>query len=1078
MRKLLFTLFLTWLAFSSYAQNPVIKGRVTDEKGDPLPGVTVTLKGTQQRTVTNPDGVFSLNLGTATGRTLVLTYISFQTQEVNIAGKQTVDVKMMPDSKNLSEVVVTALNIKREKASLGYAAQSVNTNDLTEARANNITDLLDGKVAGLQTTTSGQPNGSTRLLLRGTNSITGNNQPLWVVDGVPIDNTDSNGQVGNLDYGNNAADLNPDDIESIEVLKGPNAAALYGSKAANGAILITTKKGKKNAGLGISVNSNWMQSQVLQYPAYQNVYGEGSNDKQGGTLVGPLLGQQVYQAGTGGGRNWGAPLLGQPMLAYNGTPTTYSPHPNDYMNLYQKANTYTQNVSISQADDKSNIRFSYTRLDGNDVVQKQNLTTKNNFQFTAGKDFTNFLRIDARLQYVQEQVNNRTFRNESPQNPLNYFNNAVNSIPLSSLIPWKDANGNAFNGGGSGNIENPYWDINENANQDNRNTIIGGITATFKITKDLQFRAQESINDLWGNRWVFIQKGSLSQPTGSYSEFQQNNKVFNTEGLLMYNKHISDFSISANLGGNLRNTNYYNSSATVSQLLVHDVKNLSNNAGIVTGTETPLTSQVQSVYGTASVGYKNFLYVDATGRNDWSSTLAPQNSSFFYPSVSGSFVFTELFKIPQNILSFGKLRASIARVGNDPDPYNLISQFSYGNNFNGLPYVQIDQNKLKTANLKPEQTTSTEFGAELKFLNNRLSVDASVYKTKSINQILTGNTAPEIGYLSEVINAGEIDNKGFELTLSGTPIRTKNFSWDATYNFSMNRNMVVSLAPGITSFTIGSQTTVNVNAEVGKPLGVLRGKDQAYSSDGLPIIVAATGIEYQTPNQIIGNFNPRALMSFGSTFRYKQFSLNFLVNSRIGGQLFSATYWRANTAGATVASLGGRDAFLFSNGVLGETGNELAGTTTLYNLAYPDASRAKGMLVPGYYPVLGSNGQPLLDAKGNMIADLTKPNTRWVLPQTYWQQTGNDTHLLTFDATYVKLSQVIIGFSVPQTLLRRTIFKGASVSLVGRNLWFIYQRTPKGIDPEAAAFSNNTQGVEAGGSAPYASYGIDLKFTL
>ena len=1077
MRKLLFILFLTGLAYHSYAQSRVIKGKVVDEQGNPLPGATVTLKQTNQRAATLQDGVYSITI-TGPGNILVFTYVGYQPQEVDITGKLNADVKMEPQSGGMNEVIVTALNIKREKASLGYAAQGVNTDELTEARANNITDLLDGKVAGLQTTTSGQPNGSTRLLLRGTNSITGNNQPLWVVDGVPIDNTDSNGQVGNLDYGNNAADLNPDDIESIEVLKGPNAAALYGSKAANGAILITSKKGKKNAGLGISVNSNWMQSQVLQFPDYQNVYGEGGNDKQSGTLVGPILGQQVYQAGTGGGRNWGAPLLGQPLVAFNGTPTTYSPNPGNYMGLYQKANTYTQNVSISQADDKSNLRFSYTRLDGNDVVQKQNLTTKNNFQFTAGKDFTNFLRIDARLQYVQEQVNNRTFRNESNQNPLNYFNNAVNSIPLSSLIPWKDANGNAFNGGGSGSIEDPYWDINENANQDNRNTIIAGLTATFKITKDLQFRAQESVNDLWGNRWVFIQKGSLSAPTGSYSQFQQNNKVFNTEGLLMYNKHIADFSITANLGGNLRNTNYYNSTATVSQLLVHDVKNLSNNAGIVTGTESPLTSQVQSVYGTASVGYKSFLYMDVSGRNDWSSTLAPQNSSFFYPSVSGSFVFTELFKIPQNILSFGKLRASIARVGNDPDPYNLISQFSYGNNFNGLPYVQIDQNKLKTADLKPEQTTSTEVGAELKFLNNRLSVDASLYKTKSINQILTGNTAPEIGYLSEVINAGEIDNKGFELTLSGTPIRTKNFSWDATYNFSMNRNMVVSLAPGITSFTIGSQTTVNVNAEVGKPIGVLRGKDQAYSSDGLPIIVATTGIEYQTPNQIIGNFNPKALMSFGSTFRYKQFSFNFLINSRIGGQLFSATYWRANTAGATVASLGGRDAYLYSTGVLGENANEQLGITSIYNLPYPDANRPKGMLVPGYYPVLGTNGQPILDGNGNMVADLTKPNTRWVLPQTYWQQTGNDTHLLTFDATYVKLSQVIIGFSLPQSLLRRTIFKTAAFSLVGRNLWFIYQKTPKGIDPEAAAFSSNTQGVEAGGSAPYASYGIDLKFTL
>ncbi|MHB8209689.1 TonB-dependent receptor plug domain-containing protein, partial [Mucilaginibacter sp.] len=615
MKKLLFMLFFCCMAAQMYAQqNPpsggtVIKGKVTDEKGDALTGVTVALKETQLRTATDVNGYFSLNPGKSTSKILVLSFIGYQSQEFDITSKLTIAVKMVPASKDLTDVVVTALNIPRQKRSLGYSAQSVNVNDMTEARATNITDLLDGKVSGLQITTSGQPTGSTRVVLRGPSSITGNNQPLWVVDGVPIDNTDSNGQVGNLDYGNNAADLNPDDIESMVVLKGPNAAALYGSKAANGAILITTKKGKANAGFGISYNGNFMISRVLQYPDLQYEYGEGVNGAMTGTLVGPL-GSGVLQAGTGSGRNWGGPMLGQPYLAYNGVLDTYSPQ--NVTSIFQNGYTSTQNVAISTADDHSSLRFSYTRVDGDDIIQKQNVVAKNNFQFSASKDFTPFIRIDTRLQYIQEQVKDRTARNEDPTNPMNYLNNAVLSIPLSSLIPWKDANGNAINLGNSSGIENPYWDINEDANQDTHNTIIGGITATIKIFKDLQFRAQESGDLIWGNRSVFVQQGSLNNLPGSYSEFQQNNKVWNSEGLFMYNKHISDFSIVANAGGNLRSTNYYNTTAATASLAVHNVENLSNTTSIYTASESLIRSEVNSVYGTASVGYNDFLYLDVT----------------------------------------------------------------------------------------------------------------------------------------------------------------------------------------------------------------------------------------------------------------------------------------------------------------------------------------------------------------------------------------------------------------------------------------------------------------------------------
>jgi TonB-linked SusC/RagA family outer membrane protein len=1084
MRKLLFILLLTGSVFNSYAQSLVIKGKVTDENGNPLPGVTVTLKQTQNRTVTNQDGTYSLNLGDATYRILVFSYISFKTREVNIAGKQTVDVKMEPESKDLTEVIVTALNIPREKGSLGYAVQTVKVQDLTEARAGNITDLLDGKVAGLQLTTSGQPTGSTRVLLRGAGSITGNNQPLWVVDGVPIDNNDSNGQVGNLDYGNNAADLNPDDIESIVVLKGPNAAALYGSKAANGAILVTTKKGKKNAGLGISYNGNYMVSSVLQYPAFQNIFGEGSNGRMSGTLVGPL-GQGVYQAGTGGGRDWGAPMLGQPYLSTSGKLISYSPQPDAVTGLFKTGGASTQNFSFSNATDNSSARFSYSRYDATDVVDKQNVVAKNNFQLSVSRDFSSRFTIETHIQYIQEQVTNRTLRNEDPANPLNYLNNAVLSIPLSSLIPWKDANGNAFNGGGSSNMENPYWDINENGNQDIHNTIIGGVSATVKILPGLQFRAQESADLLWGNRNTFIQKGSLANPNGSYSEFQQNNRIWDTQGMLMFNKTIPNFSFVANVGTELRHTNNYSTSSTANQLLVHDVRSLTNNASVITSNENFLRSQINSLYGTASVGYKEFLFVDVTGRNDWSSTLPPKNASFFYPSISGSFVFTELWKIPKNILTYGKLRASIAQVGNDTSPYNLFNAFNSAGVFNGVSYLTFDT-QLKNSNLKAELTTSIELGAELHFLNNRLTIDMDVYKSKTVNQLLTGAAPQASGFSTEIINAGEVQNKGLEATLSGTPIRSTNFSWDAVVNFSMNRNKVVSLAPGINYFIVGSAVTALNVAEVGQPLGQLRAEDQQRSALGYKMVNPANGLAYYTSaltgflaqKPIVGNASPKALMSFGSTFRYKNFSFNFLASARIGGYLYSGTNYRYLISGNGLATLQGREAWLFSNGVLGENGNEQQGITSLYNLPYPDASRIKGSINAGYYPLLNAQGVPIKDANGLYIADLTKPNTYYISPQTFWQQTNHLNSYSIFDASYVKLTQVIITYGLPISLLRKTVFKTAAVSLVGRNIWTIFQKTPKGIDPESAAFSGNAQGLEQGGSLPYATYGVDLKFSL
>ncbi|MDB5112870.1 MAG: SusC/RagA family TonB-linked outer membrane protein, partial [Mucilaginibacter sp.] len=646
--------------------------------------------------------------------------------------------------------------------------------------------------------------------------------------------------------------------------------------------------------------------------------------------------------------------------------------------------------------------------------------------------------------------------------------------------------GNEYSSGTTG-LENPQWLINENHNQDITNTIIGGVTAYINIFKDLQFRAQTSGNLIWGNRNTFIQKGGVNNVNGSYSELQQNNQNWNTEGLFTYRKNTGNFSIVANAGGNIRTFNYYNTSATASQLIVHDIASLSNNASVLSGTESLIRSQTNSLYGVASVGYKGYLYLDVTGRNDWSSTLPAANRSFFYPSASTSFIFSEFFKIPQNIMSFGKLRGSIANVGNDTSPYNILGAFStVAQPFNGQPLVNYDQ-VLRNSNLNPESTTSIEFGLELKFLHDRISFDGSVYSKKTTNQILQGAINPASGYSTQFINAGEVTNKGIEISVSATPVRSGNFSWDVTMNLSANRNKVVSLSPGLTQFRLGGALLTSVYAEVGQPIGTIRAEDQAKDAQGNVIIQPSSFMPYSasTPfttdgkaTPILGNFQPKGLGSFGSTFRYKAFDFNFLLSGRWGGQIFSGSYWRADQNGITVESLGGRNAYELSNTILGEGTTAQGGKTSLYGNPYPDASRSKGSIFQGYYPLVDGSGNIVYDKNGLMIADKTKPNTQYINPNTYWTRAYHINSELVFDDSYIKLTQVIIGYNVPRRLLSKTVFKSARISLVGRNLWTILQHTPRGIDPESANSSGNAQGLELGGALPYASYGVDLKFSL
>ena len=1063
---------------STYGQRIPVRGIITDATATPIPGVTVTVKGTTQNAISKEDGTFLLNLLSTNNVTLVLSHTGFVTKEVKVTGTDDIKVSLVQSEKLLEDVIVVSpLGLTRKAKSIPYSSQAVDPEALTEARDVNITNGLAGKVAGIQVTTTGQPGSSSRVILRGDNSITGNNQPLWVVDGVAINN--NMGEAGgNVDYGNGAQDLNPDDIESIEVLKGPNAAALYGSRAANGAILVTTKKGKiGDKTLGVSFNQNLMKYTVTQWPEYQNVYGEGSNGRLVADANRIVPGTNGVNMGTTY-QSWGTPMLGQPFNNFSGQPHGYLPQPNNIRDMYRSPFVNTSNVSVSKADAISSFRASYTFTKANDVIENTNLKDKHNLSLAASRKIGSRISLDTRVLYTNDATKNRVVRNLDPSSPMGQFVWMSRSTDVNAFKPWKDANGNSLQLAALVDSENPFWSIYENENEDAHSRLIGGVTATVELTKTLRFRGQVSGDINNGTFYQYRELGGKTNPRGSYSNNTTSDNSWTYEGMLLYNKQLStDFSLNGVIATSLRSDKSQGRSASLNALLVHDMPSISNSNTIPVAQEYLVKSKTSSVYGNVTLGFRDFLFLDITGRNDWSSTLPINKNSFFYPSIGGSFLFSE-FLSKESIVSYGKLRASWARVGNSPQAYQLINTYSFGGLFFNNPSLDYTD-QLKNADLKPEQTESKEIGADLAFFKNKLRISVSAYSSSSTNQIIRASAPLETGFTERAINAGEITNKGIEATVSATPIKIKKWSWDVAANFSTNKNMVVSLVPGVTRFDLGGAVGARINAEVGAPYGVIRG--MAPYKVGDTILVGANGRVIQE-NIAVGNYRPDWLGSFRSTLRYGAFDLSIQATVKYGGMLYSATYARAMFQGTTIKSLEGRDEWLFSSLILGENGFEQRNVGQVVGAVttrYLDSLRVKGLQYANAYLPKVVNGVQVVDKNGRLV-----PGDRslgFVYPQLV---NGNDkvtgdVPYVTFDATSVRISEMIFGYTVPQKVLNNAKFiKGARIAFVGRNLWQIYQNTPRGIDPESANSSGNAQGIEAGGSFPYAQWGFDLKLSF
>ena len=1048
--KLPALLFLLLLAQSIQAQKVSVSGTVQSTKGETLAGVTVTVKNGDLATVTNEKGSFSISVPVKS--ILVFSYTGFQTKEIPVdEGSGVLSVSLTQGENVLDEVVVTALGISRQKKSLGYAVQELKSKDIAEAKEPNLVNALAGKIAGVRITNSQGDMGSSRIVIRGETSISGNNQPLFVVNGIPVDNSQLNSG-GARDYANAISDINPDDIESISVLKGPNAAALYGSRAAGGVILIKTKTGKSKKGIGITVNSNIVRESVLTLPKYQNAFGQGSE------------GKFSYVDGKGGGINdgvdesWGPRLDGRliPQFYSNGEPVPFIAHPDNVRDYFRTGSLLSNGIAIADAGDKFDYRLSFNNLKQQGIIPNSE-QGKNSFSLNTTLRLTPKLSFTADANYSRLAADNLPgtggTRATSTMLQFIWFGRQVD---IHQLRNYRDENGIPINWNNS-YYSNPYWVAYENTVEQKRSRLIGSVGLNYKIIKGLDLNVRTGTDYYNDRRKIKVAYGTNGSPYGSYTENGFTVSETNTEATLNYNKSLnSDFSLEALGGGNIRSRYLEQNDQSAPRLAVAGLYSLSNSRDPLVSSNSFSRLKSYSLFASGQVGFRNFLFVNVTGRNDWSSTLAAQNRSYFYPSFNGSLVLTEALHIKSPVLNYAKLRGGWSKVGKDADPYRSVNTYVFGSPFGAYPQLSASTTDLNP-DLKPETTTSTELGAEALLFNKRIRVDLSLYNTNSYDQILSVDVTPATGYRSKLLNAGKINNKGFEAQLGITPVKNK-FTWDIDVNYAVNRSRVIELdkAGLLQNYVIGSNSA-QVIAAVGQPYGTLYGNAFLRDADG-NILVNSTGAPQIDPSKkTLGKYTPDWIGGITNTFTYKGISLGILVDASFGGSIYNGTFATGTYTGVLASTLPGRAA-------------EYGGLSYYY----PGNVKANGTvrIDPG---VAAPAGEIVYD-DGIIFNGVTAdhhPNDKILPAQQYYKSFRTIDEANIFDASYVKLREVKLSYDLPARWIRPLHLEGVSVSLVGRNLWIIH-RNVDDIDPEVAFNTGNAQGLESLSNPTTRSYGFNL----
>ncbi len=1035
-------------------QRVTVTGTVTDGQKQPVAGASVVQTGTMQGTTTDSDGKFTLKV-TGPEVSLDVAFIGMKPQTVPVAGKTHLDIVLEEESVNVEEVVVTALGIKRETKALGYAVASVDKDDLTAGREANIMQAMVGKVAGvdISTTTAG-PTGSSRVLIRGNSQLSGSNLPLYVIDGMPVDNSQLQGADGKwggsgFDFGDVMSSINPEDIENVTILKGPSASALYGSMASNGVVMITTKSGSaRKESLGIEVSSNISFTTLLsKFNDYQRVYGMGRN---GSIPLTESDGRGTTQVA------WGGKLDPNVMIQiYNGEWKPYGNVNNNVLSFFDTGFTAQNSVSLSNATEKTSFRFAVTDMRNKDIVPKSEFN-RTNFTMRGSTRLGKTITVDASASYVIEEVKNRPALTD---NASNIGNSLVGIAPnfdqrwLSKT--YKDENGNYYQWNGSDYRFNPYWVINEMRNESSRNRLMGNAKITWEIVPWLKIAARGGLDTYDFRATTFDPVSTPRQTEGRINERVMNVLQSNLEATLTFTKKYGDFDINAFVGASLwRNKNEQFTSEGLKQVLP-GVKDLNAFERIST-THGLYKKEVRSMFGSVSLGYKGWAYLDATIRNDVSSALSPENRSYWYPSVSGSVIFSSLFK-HGDWLSFGKLRASWANVGGDTDPYQLYLDFGLKTfDLNGQSLGEVSNTVIPYYNLKPTSSNSMEVGLDLKFFQSRLGIDLTLYQQTTKDQIMSLPISSGSGFTKALINAGKIRNRGIELAVSGTPLKTKSVSWEMTFTYATNDNKVLELHPDVPSYELTAARWANayIYAMEGEEYGVIVGQAQKRTPDGKVIVDEKTGLPtFEADVSVLGKGTYNHTFGWAHNFRWKNLNLRMLFDAKFGADMYSMSMMQSYYNGTSKKTLKGRDAWYRS-----EQAKVAAGSPA-------DWVATGGYLVDGVKPA-GT------DADGNTVY---VKNDIYVNPQAYWQSFQDvSPEPFIIDASYIKFRELALSFSFPKSWLRKTPLAGVELTAFARNLCILYSNVDN-IDPESSYYNGNGQGFEYGSLPSRRTFGFGIK---
>ena len=998
----------------------IIKGKVSDEKGDALPGVSILVKGTQLGTSSDASGSFSIDVNTANA-VLVFSFVGYTAQEVAVGNKTVLDVKMAIESKALNEVVVTALGIKKEAKSLGYSVTKVDGALFTKTRETNIGASLAGKVAGLNVSGSAAgPAGATRITIRGNTSIAGNNAPLFIINGLPMDNSKFGRSSGdNPDWGDNVSSINPDDVEEMTVLKGAAAAALYGSRAKNGAIIITTKSGKGNKGIGIEFNTN----NTVEVPYFmwqlQKEYGQGYNGvKPSGVGLAAAHGQN----------HWGAKYDGLPTIQLDGVERPYSYVKDQVLkDFYGNGHTSSNNVAFTGGGDKGNFRVGITDMRNQGIVPNAKMR-RDNISLSIIQNATKNIAISANVDYINEEVNNRYVLESNNANSVGTILFVNSNMPTSSLAPGYDPVTYKEKVLGTDlGATNPYYALNQIKNKSQKDRFIAAVNARWNITNwlFLQAKAGQDYYSMQLNK--IVPEGTGYRPNGQIDQINTNFYERNFEGMLGLNKALNkDLNLTVNLGGNLMSQHSNGTNLSGSGIITPRLEVINNTS--VRNTITSISDKkINSLFGTAELAFRNYLYLNLTGRNDWFSTLSPESNNYFYPSASLSYVFSDAFDLPKAI-SFGKFRVSYAAVGGDTDPYQL--NLTYGvlpYSYDGKPLGTINQAIVPNKNLRPLSVNELEAGLDLRLFNSKVGLDFAVYNRETTNDITTQSVTSVTGYSGAVVTVGSLRNRGVEALFTVKPITKKNFSWDVTLNMAYNKSKILKISNTTNELLMATATKVFLKQVVGQEYSQIVGRTIKRDANGRDIMDAKGLPIVPTDVKPFGSGIQRWTTGITNTFNYKAFTLSAQVDGKFGGLIYSNTNYNLEHRGMSFRSLLGRE---------------------------------NGVVLPG----VTETGE-----ENKVLVTKDQVNNRDIIVR---RRDALDDYL--YNASFIKLRYVSLTYSLPRALYEKIGFiKGASVSLVGRNLQILMKHTP-GIDPETNLSAGNDQGIESTQLPPTRSYGFNL----